>query len=71
MKNIIIIQDWAGNVLFQGNYTDKQVDQVLNANRCNCDHGCKKCDETGYAGDFEIYWQNKNDKRNVYEYVNY
>lgn len=71
MKNIIIIQDWAGNVLFEGKHTDKQVDQILDVNRCNCDQGCDKCDHTGFKGDFEIYWKNEKDKRNVYEFINY
>lgn len=71
MKNIIIIQDWAGNILFEGNYKSKKVDAVLDANRCNCESGCSKCDGTGYKGDFEVYWENENDTRNVYEYINY
>lgn len=76
MKNVIVIQDWAGNVLFEGNYQDKEVDQVLDANRCSkCDdfegQHCDECDDTGYSGDFEVYWKDSKDKRNVYEYINY
>jgi len=71
MKNQITIQDWAGNILFNGDYKSKQVDSVLDANRCKCESGCKKCDETGYIGDFEVYWQDRTDKRDVYELINY
>lgn len=71
MKNAIIIQDWAGNILFEGNCKSKQVDKVLDANRCNCNSECKQCDGTGYKGDFEVRWQNENDTRNVYEFINY
>ena len=73
MKNNIIIQDWAGNILFQGDYKNTKVDLILDNNRCGCDSNpeCAKCEGTGYEGDLEIYWQNENDKRNVYEYVNY
>lgn len=63
MKNHIIIQDWAGNILFKGHYKDKEVDQVLDANRCACrfendekdlssQGDCLECDNTGYWGDF-------------------
>lgn len=71
MKNAIVIQDWAGNILFTGSHTDKKVDLVLEANRCKCAAECKACDGTGYSGDFEVYWKNENDTRNVYEFINY
>ena len=71
MKNEIIIQDWTGKILFQGNYKDKTVDKVLDANRCKCGSGCKSCDESGYSGDFEVYWTDGRDARNVYEFINY
>ena len=73
MKNQIVLQDWAGNILFEGHYKDKDVDRVLDANRCDCDYtpDCEKCEETGYIGDFEAYWQDENDTRNIYEYINY
>jgi len=74
-KNIIIVKDWTGKELFKGHYKDKQVDVVLDANRCECDdehrETCKKCDDTGYSGDFSVEWENENDSRNVYEYINY
>lgn len=34
MKNHIKIVDWAGNVLFEGHYSDTKVDEVLEANKC-------------------------------------
>ena len=74
MKNKTIkIVDWAGNDLFIGPYDDKKVDQVLDANRCNCDYmpNCPNCDETGYSTDISIYWNNENNEENVYEYINY
>lgn len=71
MNNKIIIKDWTGRILFAGNYKDKLVDKVLDANRCTCLEGCKECDDTGYRGDFEVYWQDENRKDNVYEFINY
>lgn len=77
MKNEIIIQDWVGNILFQGLYTDKEVDDVLDANRCYCHSSveeiedCAKCDNTGYIGDFEVYWTDESRKDNVYDFINY
>lgn len=70
-KNDIIITDWANNTLFEGDCNDPRVDRVLDVNRCKCKTGCKKCDHTGYIGDFDVNWCNPNDKRNVYEYINY
>lgn len=72
-KNYIKITDWAGNVLFAGHYKNKEVDTVINANRCDCgsNEECKKCDGTGYIGDIEIEWDDRNDERNVYEFINY
>jgi len=76
LKDQIIIKDWAGNILFEGNYKDKQVDQVLEANRCqHCQidgyEVCEVCEGTGYWGEFEVYWKDENDERNVYECINY
>lgn len=71
MKNQIVIQDWAGKILFEGHYKDKEVDEVLDANRCDCDDECDQCDGTGYKGDFEVYWKDESDQRNVYEFINY
>lgn len=71
MKNKIIIQDWAGNVLYKGHYKSNKVDKVLDTNRCSCGSECKECNDTGYSGDFEVYWMDENDKRNVYEFINY
>ena len=77
MKNHIIIQDWAGNILYKGHYKNKEVDRILDTNRCvacggrelEIDH-CHECDNTGYSGDLEVYWIDE-DERNVYEYINY
>lgn len=80
---VIVIQDWAGNILFEGLYTDKEVDQVLDANRCTfCKDGvpsfmvtkgsiCWECDDTGYKGEFEVYWTDEKREDNVYEFINY
>jgi len=74
----IIIQDWTGRHLYIGPYDDKQVDAVLDANRCpvcedDCCLSCEDCSGTGYRGDFEVYWVDESDKKdcNVYEYINY
>lgn len=73
MKNFIIIKDWAGNILFQGDYKSKKVDLILDDNRCGCDFNeeCMKCEGSGYTGDFTVHWEDEKDKRNVYEYINY
>lgn len=77
MKDQIRIIDWAGNVLFEGNYKSKEVDHVLKVNACKCKFNdslndyCKACDCTGYKGDFEVFWLDSNDERNVYEFINY
>ena len=69
----ITITCWTGKVLFKGPHTDPKVDEVLDANRCQCGSvdECKACDGTGYSGEFEINWVNENDKRNVYEFIYY
>lgn len=74
----IKIEDWTGRLLFEGNYDDLKVDKVLEANRCkHCIVGnreeCPYCTETGYSGDFGVYWVDESDKQdeNVYEYINY
>lgn len=69
----ITITCWTGKVLFKGPHTSPMVDAVLDANRCYCKDrdNCKFCDQTGYLGDFEVNWTNENDKRNVYEFINY
>lgn len=72
MKDVIVIIDWAGNILFHGEASSPQVDKVLKANMCKlCEDGCENCDFTGYEGDFEVYWEDTNDTRNVYEYINW
>lgn len=80
MKDVIVIQCWSGKILYEGHYKDKQVDVVLDANRCDCRHEsevyheitvCPDCDDTGYSGDFEVYWKDENDERNVCECINY
>ena len=32
----IVIKDWTGNVLFEGDVNSKKVDRVLKANWCKC-----------------------------------
>ena len=32
---------------------------------------CITCEQTGYTGDFEVVWQDKERKDNVYEFINY
>ena len=75
-KNMILIKDCAGNILFDGDYRDKMVDHILNKNRCYCDFEdsgmkCCECGDTGYKGDFEVFWQDNTRKDNVYEFINY
>lgn len=81
-NNNIIIQDWTGKILYQGSYKSKQVDKVLEANKCDIckklielgdESQCHMCDGTGYAGDFEVIWENEADHENdnVYEFINY
>lgn len=72
-RDMIKITCWTGRVLFQGSYKDPKVDAVLDANRCKCAdvESCEFCNSTGYNGDFEVNWVNENDKRNVYEFINY
>jgi hypothetical protein len=72
MKNYITIQCWSGKILFIGSYKDKQVDKILDINRCHCEvDDCKMCDDTGYKTDFEVFWNDENNQTNVYEYINY
>lgn len=75
MKKTIIITDWTGSVLFKGPYDSKEVDKVLDANRCSTCVGsgspCRECDGTGYSGDFEVTWADETNDENVYEYINY
>jgi len=72
----IIIDDWACNLLFIGDYDDPKVDIVLDANRCSIcfdfEEECNECDGTGYSGDIEVRWvDEENNRYNVYEYINY
>jgi hypothetical protein len=80
MKNQIIIQDWTGNILFDGDYRDEQVDTVLDANKCPCRFHdeiiheieiCSDCDDTGYIGDINVQWLDETNTDNVYEFINY
>lgn len=82
MKNNIIIKDWIGNILYEGSYKSKKVDQVLRANYCKCkqckayrrgdgDDYCKDSEYSGYIGDFSISWEDESRKDNVYEFINY
>jgi len=76
-KNHIKIEDWTGKVLFQGHYKSKEVDRVLDANRCtsckksNVNENCEECNGSGYWGDFEISWLDSSNETNVYECINY
>ena len=66
-RDDIIIQDWAGNVLFEGDLNSPQVDAVLDANRCTVKHN-----DSGYTADFEVYWKDSTrSSENVYEFINY
>lgn len=73
----IIISDWTGVILFEGSYKDKEVDKVLDANRCvekhNDNEVCCVCNDSGYSGDFEVYWKYRSHDmgENVYECINY
>lgn len=76
-QNDIVIKDWAGSILFQGNCDHgSEINRVLKANKCkDCKReikdDCPKCNGTGYSGDFSVYWVSESDERNVYEYINY
>lgn len=76
-NNNIEMIDWAGNVLFEGDYKDPQVDKVLEANRCHCEpqyadnDDCPKCDGSGYWGDFTVWWQDKDRQDSVFDFINY
>ena len=80
--NDIQIIDWAGNILFEGNYNSPKVDRVLKANRCKCkqcknyrknigEDYCADSEHSGYLGDFHVQWSDKNRNDNVYEFINY
>ena len=80
--NYIRIKDWTGNVLFEGRYDSKEVDEVLEVNRCKCkqcknyrkgigDDYCESSEHTGYNGDFSVYWCDDNRNDNVYEFIHY
>ena len=74
MTDNIIIEDWAGNTLFEGDY--RECDSVLEANRCSCHNQegyCSDCDFTGYSGEFSIYWldNERSGIDNVYDFINY
>jgi hypothetical protein len=79
MKDHIKIVDWTGRILFEGHHKSKEVDRVLEANRCvecdgkiqEMDYNCNNCDGTSYEGEFEVFWIDENDDRNVYEFINY
>ena len=56
MKNHIIIEDWAGNILFEGKATDKEVLRIMRLNDAPND-------------DIYVSWANESDERNVYEHI--
>lgn len=56
MENNIIIQDWTGKILFQGDCESPEVLRIMQLNEAPND-------------DIFVYWENENDKRNVYEYI--
>ena len=58
MKDIIIIQDWTGNILFEGKYNDEKVLKIMQQNDAPND-------------DIFVFWKNEKDKRNVYEYIDF
>ena len=70
IKNHIRITDCTGRILFEGHYRSKQVDRVLDANRCPSGP-CAECDDTGYIGDFEVNWIDEYREDNIYECINY
>ena len=75
--NIIVIEDWTGKTLYAGDYRDPKVNKVLRMNQCLCreeavkDDSCEVCDDTGYIGDFSIYWLCDTREDNVYEWIDY
>lgn len=55
-RDNIIIQDWAGNVLFEGSRFNPEIRDILDV------------DEEDLQ-DIFIFWQDETDCRNVWEYV--
>ena len=56
-KNIRI-EDWAGNVLFEGPYNDKQVLKVMRKNKAPNE-------------DIFVYWEDEKIDLNVYEFIDF
>jgi hypothetical protein len=52
----IIIQDWTGKVLFEGNCDDDKVIKIMRKNQAPND-------------DIFVYWLDPNRDDNVYEYI--
>ncbi|MFM6929031.1 MAG: hypothetical protein ACKOX6_11240 [Bdellovibrio sp.] len=57
-KSEIIIQDWAGNILFIGHHDDPKVLEIMEKNDAPND-------------DIFVAWKDPNDERNVYEFINF
>lgn len=61
LKDKIIIKDWIGRVLFEGHYNDSDVLRIMELNK----------DEDGLLEDISVYWLDENDKRNVWEHIDF
>lgn len=55
-KNQIRIEDWTGNVLFEGHCDDPKVLKIMRLNKAPND-------------DIYVFWLDDKDERNVYEYI--
>lgn len=58
MKDQIRIEDWAGNVLFEGHYEDKQVLKIMRKNKAPND-------------DIYVFWEDEDKEDNVYEFIDF
>lgn len=58
MKDQIRIEDWAGNVLFEGHYKDKQVLKIMRKNKAPND-------------DIYVFWEDEDREDNVYEFIDF
>jgi len=57
-RDNIIIQDWTGNVLFEGSRFSPEVTDII------AEHN-----EGAGLEDLFIFWQDETDCRNVWEYI--
>ena len=64
-KDIVIIKDWAGNILLEAHKDDPKILETFEKN-ADFDKNGDKVHPDIYA-----YWKNPKDKRNVYEWIDF